>query len=353
MAKLILNKKIIKYGKKIEDIKNIKKDFLLKNDIFLRNQLLKNKIYKNQPKRKKCKNCEQRLTGEKIKVQNIEYIYCNKCDHLNGIYQDTERFIETIYKTKSINYSKNYFESEKKNYLKRVKNIYKPKAEFLKSNIKNYNKLNILDFGAGSGYFLAALKEVKINNFLGLEISNDQVSYGKNMLKKIHISTEKLKCLSFENSLKLINKSNNFNCITLMGVLEHISQLSKFMKTLKNNKKIKIIYLVVPLFSLTAVIESVFPKIFNRHLGGSHTHLFTENSLKYLFKKNGFHPHSEWWFGQDFNDLARSLEVTSKKFKNIASEKVISQIQNLIDDFQIVLDKKKLSSEVHIIFSRK
>ena len=127
------------------------------------------------------------------------------------------------------------------------------------------------------------------------------------MLKKIHISTEKLKCLSFENSLKLINKSNNFNCITLMGVLEHISQLSKFMKTLKNNKKIKIIYLVVPLFSLTAVIESVFPKIFNRHLGGSHTHLFTENSLKYLFKKNGFHPHSEWWFGQDFNDLARSI----------------------------------------------
>ena len=73
---------------------------------------------------------------------------------------------------------------KKKNYLKRVKNIYKPKAEFLKSNIKNYNKLNILDFGAGSGYFLAALKEVKINNFLGLEISNDQVSYGKNMLKK-------------------------------------------------------------------------------------------------------------------------------------------------------------------------
>ena len=56
-------------------------------------------------------------------------------------------------------------------------------------------------------------------------------------------------------------------------------------------------------------------------------------------EKNGFHPHSEWWFGQDFNDLERSLEVTSKKFKNIASEKVISQIQNLIDDFQIVLDK--------------
>ena len=114
MAKLILNKKIIKYWKKIKNIKNIKKDFLQKNDIFLRKQLLKNKIYKNQPKRKKCKNCEQRLSGEKIKVQNIEYIYCNKCDHLNGIYQDTEKFIETIYKTKSINYSKNYFDQKRR-----------------------------------------------------------------------------------------------------------------------------------------------------------------------------------------------------------------------------------------------
>ena len=63
-------------------------------------------------------------------------------------------------------------------------------------------------------------------------------------------------------------------------------------------------------------------------LGGSHTHLFTENSLKYLFKK--MVPSTfrvvVW---TDFNDLARSLGVSNAK--NIASEKVISQIQNLID----------------------
>ena len=62
---------------------------------------------------------------------------------------------------------------------------------------------------------------------------------------------------------------------------------------------------------------------------------------------------SEWWFGTDFMDLLRSIHVTNVKSKNELFTKKISEIYELVDDFQKIIDQKKLSSEVHIVFKRK
>ena len=45
--------------------------------------------------------------------------------------------------------------------------------------------------------------------------------------------------------------------------------------------------------------------------------------------------------------------VTSDKMKNYGATKILNNFRNLIDDFQIILDKNKLSSEVHMLFKRK
>ena len=72
--------------------------------------------------------------------------------------------------------------------------------------------------------------------------------------------------------------------------------MSEIMNAIKRNKKIKFIYVLVPMASLICAIENTFPNVFNRHLGGGHTHLFTEKSLKMFMKKYGFTEHSSWWF---------------------------------------------------------
>ena len=45
--------------------------------------------------------------------------------------------------------------------------------------------------------------------------------------------------------------------------------------------------------------------------------------------------------------------VTSDKMKNYGANKILNNFSNLIDDFQLILDKNKLSSEVHMLFKRK
>ena len=42
------------------------------------------------------------------------------------------------------------------------------------------------------------------------------------------------------------------------------------------------------MFSLSSIVENSFNNIFNRQLGGGHTHLFTEKSLKKMMQKINF-----------------------------------------------------------------
>ncbi len=353
MHKIVLNKKILKFGKKISDIKKIKQDFLFNNEKLLKSQIKKGNLYTKQPKRVHCKVCENKLIGKNIFIRKIKYIQCKTCSHLNGIYQDSSNFVDKIYSSKYVNYSKKYFEKNKKDYINRVESIYIPKVDFLKSNIKNFKNLRILDIGTGSGYFISALEKKKITNFLGVEVSKEQVQYGKKMLNAQKINSNKILHIPFDRLETFLKEYKDYNCVSFIGVIEHLQEMKKIVSLATKNTKCDLVFLSVPLYSLTAIIESSFPSIFNRHLGGSHTHLFTEKSLKYFFKKLDFISHSEWWFGQDYNDLYRSILITNNKMKNSSATSILENFRELIDDFQIILDQKKLSSEVHILFKRK
>ena len=91
-------------------------------------------------KRRRRKNCEKKLQGDKFIKLKIDYILCKFCGHFNGIYQDTKysNFIRTL---RQKNIRNDLFRKEKKNYNKRIKNIYLPKAKFLLQNLqKSKNK---------------------------------------------------------------------------------------------------------------------------------------------------------------------------------------------------------------------
>ena len=96
---------------------------------------------------------------------------------------------------------KNILKKNKKDYLNRVKNIYLPKVEFLKSNVKNYKKLKILDVGTGS-VTLFRLYIRKILLISRSRSSEEQVNYGK-MLSSQKINPNKISYIPF-------NKLENF-----------------------------------------------------------------------------------------------------------------------------------------------
>ena len=128
---------MLKFGKKSSDILEVKKSFITENKNLYRWQKKLYKIYSNQPKRKYCKNCEKKLKGERFEKLNIEYIICDNCKHVNGIYQDTKLLSKKFYQTDAAkSYSKIYLEKAlklKPNYPEaqnNLGNVYKQLREY-------------------------------------------------------------------------------------------------------------------------------------------------------------------------------------------------------------------------------
>jgi len=332
--------KITKYSKSYNNILKIKKYFYEENFSNLNKFLKINKKYSQQPKRKFCKNCSNNIQKPVLLNFKIKYSFCDKCGHLNGIYEDSKKFVNWLYSTREDYYRKAYL----KFFDDRVKNIYIPKVKFLTQVIKK--KINLIDIGSGAGFFIRALELQKIQA-KGYEPNKSLVSAGNSKLRK-----NTLRHISMEKAYKLISIDNEANVVSLIGVLEHLIKPDEFTKLfVKSN--IKYLYISVPLFSLSFLLASSFSNIFPRQLSGGHTHFYTKESLYYFAKKNNLEIIGEWWFGTDFPDLYRSLLISSKSLnKKLYSELLNKNLFSVINELQNVLDKNKICSEVHIIFKK-
>ena len=111
----------------------------------------------------------------------------------------------------------------------------------------------------------------------------------------------------------------------------------------------------MPLFSLSVYLEMFSDDVYHRQLHGGHTHLYTEESLKYLSTEFELEIVSEWWFGTDIVDLYRNLLINLEA-KNVSDnlkshyKKMMSSFMDLI---QLEIDKKHYSSEVHMVLKKK
>ena len=76
--------------------------FKLKKIQVDQSKLLKftNEIFKN-----KRKNLRNKISNKVFFQFKIHYSFCNKCNHLNGIYEDTENFTRYLYKSSFIFFS--------------------------------------------------------------------------------------------------------------------------------------------------------------------------------------------------------------------------------------------------------
>lgn len=323
------------YSKKY-DIFDIKSSFFNENKINLNKSIKVNKIYSNQQQRTKCKNCKRKLLGVSFKTFKIKYILCKNCNHLNGMYEDTENFVNYLYaEKKGLNYYKNYFND----FEKRIKKIYNPKIVFLKKIIKNKN-LNILDIGSGAGHFL---KSCEINNVkaLGYEPNTILCELAQKKLKKNKIHNINL------DQIYPIVENSKANCLSLIGVLEHLQYPHKLLNSFRKSK-IKYLYLSLPLFSLSVMLEIINQSVFPRQLSAAHTHLYTEESINYLCKMYDLKIIGDWWFGADIPDLYRHFLIKS----NLTNQTFDKYLKNIINELQHILDKNKVCSEVHLVLKK-
>tara|TARA_B100000886_G_C20426564_1_gene494394 strand:- start:474 stop:1478 length:1005 start_codon:yes stop_codon:yes gene_type:complete len=333
-----MKKKIIKYSKSYQNIFNLKKDFIKYNNFELKRVLKINTVHKNSMERKFCKNCKKKLTKKTLfKSFNIDYKICNFCGHLNSNFQENEKLFKTLYKKNS---SLTFGNVYKNNYLERMKKIYIPKVNFLKTVIKK--PLKVLDYGCGAGHFVYALNSKGYQAY-GFEINeNMKKLVPKRIANKIFYSGD----------LENVINSNNIDCLSLINVLEHLKDPDEIWSEFVNSKA-KYIYISVPLLSFSVLLEHVFSSVYPKQLGGAHTHLYTEQSLNYIFKKYKLRILGEWWFGTDIADLIRSLIVQNKFYNTKSFNKLLDKyFNNYLDKMQNILDVSKKSQEVHMVLTK-
>ncbi|MFJ9463542.1 class I SAM-dependent methyltransferase [Viridibacillus arvi] len=338
-----------RYGKSLKDIFDIKKTFIDNNNELLKDNFELARIARKQPQRIYCKNCSNMLSKDVLFIkQGIEYHLCETCNHLNSIYEDTNEFAKEVYVEEVTTYSKTYSENDKKRWIDRVEKIYSPKAKFLVNCLLEANQsfgTTVLDIGAGSGYFVKALLQEGFVNVTGCEVSTTQVNFANKMLEQNLVEQ-----IEIETLVDII-KNTKSEVLTMIGVLEHLTNPREILKAISSNKNIKYYYISVPLFSYSVFWELLNEKSFNRHLYGGHTHLYTKESINYFCDEFNFSIVEEWQFGVDALDLYRFslLQMKEKKVSEKMMDLFSEKFLNVIDDIQLIFDKSEFSSEVHLI----
>lgn len=171
-----------KYSKSSSFYLENKKEFFETNDDLLCKVVSQNRLYENQKRRVNCKICNSKL-GDNYDLINhgVKYVFCHSCNHLNGIYQDSEEFINKMYVIdEGLNYSGNYID---KKFESRVKEIYLPKIDFLLENI-SLKTPQILDIGCGGGHFVFSglLRNCDIK---GIDVGEKLIKFGNNQISTV------------------------------------------------------------------------------------------------------------------------------------------------------------------------
>lgn len=337
---MFVHSKKIFFSKKATDILKLKKNFISSNFNLIQQARAWNKFYSKQPRRKICKNCEKKLDKAIFSSHLANYTICTFCGHFNGLNKDTKKFNQYLYKD---NEGKKFSKFYIKDYRTRVKNIYVPKLKFLKKVLKG--KKEVLEVGSGAGHFLKACEDNGVKA-KGFDVNLSMVKLGKKMLKKNEIDH-----FGINDIYKCVLDCKK-EVLVILGAIEHLENPNLIFKNFKKSKA-KYMFISVPLISLSVFLEHSFQNFYPRVMGGVHNHLYSEQSLRYIIKKNRLNVIGEWWFGTDVMDLMRAILAYSTPKDKIKYQKNFEKyFMSVIDDLQNVLDKKKICGDVHMIISK-
>lgn len=113
-------------------------------------------------------------------------------------------------------------------------NFNKIRIKYIKDNLdkkldhfKPFKNLKILDIGCGGGILCEPLSRLG-GNVTGIDISKKAIEIAKK-----HSQEEKLKINYFNEEVTSFKKTNNFDLITCMEVIEHIDNIDFFIKNAK------------------------------------------------------------------------------------------------------------------------
>lgn len=343
-----------RFGKPLGSLLAIKSSYFNDNDALAAYQDELTRLYVAQPRRDRCVTCDHSMADvAAIHIRGAAYGTCPRCGHFNGLHQDTEAYGDAVYGSKGgAAYARPYTAQGREDYELRTAEIYVPKAAFLRDALaeqgESLGTMDCIDLGAGSGYFVSALRQVGVGSIRGFDPSQAQTAQAEAMLGPGWVERHP------PERIAKVAASRAGAVVSMIGVLEHLPDGRAVMRALAENPAVRYLYLCLPLVGPSVVIEALFPQVMRRHLVGGHTHLYSDSSIDWLCREFGFTRASEWWFGSDMMDLYRNVAVALVKDEGAAGLAAMwrDHMVPALDGLQLALDQRKLCSEVHLLLRK-
>lgn len=262
--------------------------------------------------------------GKKLKY---DILICQECTltklHPTPSEIELEEFYKNEYREKYSN-QKLVDQGVLKNEQRRANHI----VPFFENETKTFS--NFLDIGCSTGVLINSLKKkLKIDKATGLELNTIYAEYAKKNTDADII----------KNSLESVTFSKKFDLITMVHVLEHMSNPKKVLE--KISKIIQfggLLYIEVP------NLKTPYLDLFKDYFQIYHTYYFTDNTLRILIEQNGFkliniqyiNKHSVGIIAQKSNDI-QCDHVTFDNYKDL-----LTRLRNYTWKYKIKSTLKKL-----------
>lgn len=305
-------------------------------------------IYCRQPLREGCVVCGTAFGPPTFIFHGAPYSLCAVCGHFNGHHEDTPSFAAQLYEAGMNETAAVYGDQTRESFMERVHGIYDAKATFMCDALRARGEdpavLRYADLGAGAGHFVAALREAGLDQSVGYETSAELVNSTNAMFGETLLHHNEL------DALNEIAATVEAEVIAMIFSLEHVHAIRDFLGALRSNHHCRYFYFAVPTMSPSVAFEALFPHIMPRVLGLGHTHLFSDRSLARICEEFGLERTAEWWFGSNAFDLHRfiSTQLAARAETEATVAAWNDMMLPMIDDLQLVFDKHKLSSEIHL-----
>lgn len=260
-----------------------------------------------------CTNCTYRFTQNIPSEENI------------GAYYKSENYISHTDTTKGL-VSKIYHA---------VRNITIKSKRNLINQIST--KGNLLDIGAGTGAFAHHMQQ---NGWKVIGLEPDEEA------TKVAASKLGLVLQPINDFYRLT--PNQFNCITLWHVLEHVHELDnyfiQFKKLLAANGK-----LVIAVPNYTSADAGFYQQYWAAYDVPRHLHHFSPKSLQTLAQKHGFEliKTKPMWFDSVY------VSLLSEQYKHGKASFLKSLAVGLYSNVKAMFGPKKCSSLIYILQEKK
>jgi SAM-dependent methyltransferase len=224
----------------------------------------------------------------------------------------------------------------------RVANIGTPKVKYVEERLGRVGAW--LDIGCGTGEVLYAAKP-RGWSVQGIETNERAAEIGRSMFG-IPITT---KFVTEADGAQLVE---NFDVISMFGVLEHIYNPNAVLATIvQHMKDDAALVLEVPHYpSISCFSQMAFPGLVNRILTPPmHLMIFSLGAMKALLDRHGLAVSHVWYYGQDFYEWVTTLMETS----TVEDNTIFDQLLEMTSEFQAVIDKHHLSDEMLVIAKKR